>query len=323
MNGLALPEAGTRLLVLAPHPDDETLGCAELMLAVAAAGGCIRIVLLTDGEMNSWPQRWTERRWRLDTVARRRWGQLRLAEMRAAMAKLGLADVVIQRLAWPDLGVTAQALDPQGRGWRRLATEIQAFKPTLVLCPDLSDRHPDHGSCHVLARLAMAAVPAAPARVLGYRLHGGPTGKGWRIPPEASRAVLKQAAVECYVSQLRLSGGRFRAWARQPETYLDPPRARLGPAGVVRLPWRPGWLARWADPVLSLVDCHGAQSWRWSQAPLARCADGYYHLQRPDRPWMEGPCYVRLAARHPGPWIFDHWGWVPADAHDMDVDTSI
>ena len=46
---LDVPEA-TRLLVVAPHPDDEVLGAGGLMQRVKATGGAVRVVYLTDGD---------------------------------------------------------------------------------------------------------------------------------------------------------------------------------------------------------------------------------------------------------------------------------
>ncbi|WP_341953556.1 bifunctional PIG-L family deacetylase/class I SAM-dependent methyltransferase [Salinibacterium sp. TMP30] len=49
------PSTIHRLIVVAAHPDDETLGAAGLMQRVARAGGDVRVVLATDGE-GSHPQ---------------------------------------------------------------------------------------------------------------------------------------------------------------------------------------------------------------------------------------------------------------------------
>ena len=38
----------------------------------------------------------------------------------------------------------------------RLVAELVEFRPNVVALPALSDRHPDHGSAHVLMRLALA-----------------------------------------------------------------------------------------------------------------------------------------------------------------------
>src|SRR5262245_29481661 len=43
-------ESGERLLVIAPHPDDETIGAGGLIQRVVAKGGSVRVVLLTAGD---------------------------------------------------------------------------------------------------------------------------------------------------------------------------------------------------------------------------------------------------------------------------------
>ena len=315
------PDADTRLLVVAPHPDDETLGCAELMQAVRDAGGEVAIVLLTDGEANPWPQRWIERRWRLDAADRRRWGALRQGEMRSALQCMGLDGIRLIRFGWPDLGITARLLDPHADAVAALQREIRAFAPSMVLGPDLADRHPDHGSAHVLLRLALHALGASAPCLLGYGLHGGVvTDGGWQLPAvDTDWTLRKRVAMECYASQLRLGGGRFRRLVRRPEIYLSPPQAALRVNGRVRLPWRPGRLARWAGLRLLARDADGLQSWPWDRAPLARRKDGGYDLQRQDRPWSEGPCFLRLESGVGGPWIFDTWGWWCIGPGDVDV----
>jgi hypothetical protein len=49
--------------VLAPHPDDEVLGTGGLLQMLAREQATVRVVLLTCGENNPWPQRLLERRW--------------------------------------------------------------------------------------------------------------------------------------------------------------------------------------------------------------------------------------------------------------------
>src|SRR5262245_17016997 len=43
-------ESGTRLLVIAPHPDDEVIAAGGLIQRVRAIHGAVRVVYLTDGE---------------------------------------------------------------------------------------------------------------------------------------------------------------------------------------------------------------------------------------------------------------------------------
>src|SRR5437763_13071541 len=44
-----LPDA-TRLMLVAPHPDDDMLGAGGLMQRVLETGGTVRVVYLTDGD---------------------------------------------------------------------------------------------------------------------------------------------------------------------------------------------------------------------------------------------------------------------------------
>src|SRR5580700_8463005 len=46
------PDSSTRLMVFAPHCDDETLGCAGLIQQTMAAGGHVETVIITNGDGN-------------------------------------------------------------------------------------------------------------------------------------------------------------------------------------------------------------------------------------------------------------------------------
>src|SRR5690242_17742392 len=97
--------ARTRLLVVAPHPDDETLATGLLIQHVLAAGGTAHVLLLSDGDNNPWPQRWLERRVLIRGADRLRWATRRRDEFRAAMRCLGLADEACTALGWADQGL--------------------------------------------------------------------------------------------------------------------------------------------------------------------------------------------------------------------------
>ena len=80
----------SRLLLFAPHPDDESLACSILLQRALRAGAAVRVVYVTDGDDNPWPQRVLERKWRLNATDRRRWGRLRRTEALAALRVLGV-----------------------------------------------------------------------------------------------------------------------------------------------------------------------------------------------------------------------------------------
>ena len=59
-----------RILILAPHPDDESLGTGGLIQQALAAGAALRVLFITDGDNNPWPQRFIERRWFINAPER-------------------------------------------------------------------------------------------------------------------------------------------------------------------------------------------------------------------------------------------------------------
>lgn len=298
--------ARTRLLVVAPHPDDETIATGLLIQQVRAAGGEVRIVLLTAGDNNPWPQRWLERRLLIRADDRKRWGRRRLAEMLQAMACLDVPLSSLQSLDWPDLGITDRLLESPHRAVAALEAAIGEFAPSLIALPSLEDRHPDHASTHVLIRLALAGHAASPV-LLAYLVHGDTcVGDDIEIVGTASQTANKQAALEKHRSQMALSGRRMRLLANRRECYARE-IAGAASAPVTILPWRPhAWLLPWLR--LSVVGPAGAQSWRWRDAPLLRDAEGRFQLSIPCAA-ADAPRYARLSLDLPSPWIFDHWGW--------------
>ena len=69
-----------RVLVFAPHPDDEALGCGGLIQQAVELGAEVRVIFQTDGDNNPWPQRYVEQRWTIDASCRQRWGARRRLE---------------------------------------------------------------------------------------------------------------------------------------------------------------------------------------------------------------------------------------------------
>src|SRR5437868_4865012 len=69
-----------RVLVLAPHPDDESLAAAGLLEKAVGAHAKIRVVFATNGEANPWAQRFVERRIHIGDPERVRWADRRKHE---------------------------------------------------------------------------------------------------------------------------------------------------------------------------------------------------------------------------------------------------
>lgn len=301
--GLPVFSAQTRLLVVAPHPDDETIATGMLVQQIRAVGGEVRVLLLTAGDNNPWPQRWLERRVWIRAADRQRWGRRRHAEMLQALQYLEVPATALQSLGWPDMGVTDGLLQASETTVAALAAAIRQFRPSLIAMPALGDRHPDHGSAHVLVRLALAEQ-VDPPQQLAYLVHGHAPASGvMEITGSAAQATNKRAALAAHRSQMALSGSRMHRLAARPERYFDVVAPPAGSPSA--LPWQPpAWLWPWLR--LSVVSTAGTQSWRWRDAPLQRDSQGAYRLALPA---VAGPRFARLASNLPSLWIFDHWGW--------------
>ena len=112
----------SRLMLFAPHPDDESLACSILLQQAVHARAAIRVVYVTDGDDNPWPQRVLERRWRLNATDRRRWGRLRRTEALAALRVLGVSGSAVF-LALPDQKLSTILMCDCQSALERLADE--------------------------------------------------------------------------------------------------------------------------------------------------------------------------------------------------------
>lgn len=297
--------AQTRLLVIAPHPDDETIGCGLLIQQVLAAGGVVRLLLLTDGDNNPWPQRFIERRLRIDGAARKRWGVRRRAEVMQAIAQLGVPASALHPLGWSDMGITNRLRDDAFGSIATIRAQLQEFQPSVICCPALDDRHPDHGAAHVLCRLALSEMNPEPM-LLAYPVHGEANRELYPILVEAvaDQQQRKSQAMNEHQTQMVLSSRRMRRLALSPERYMRADTI----AGDLRLPWRPSEaLQRWLR--LMVATPAGVQDWRWIDSPITRDSDGVYRLQWPAGHSLPNPAFAKLHLDWPSPWIFDHWGW--------------
>ncbi len=275
-HGLPMPPAhGDRLLVFAPHPDDETLATGQLIRTGVAAGAAVRVVYATDGDNNPWPQRWIERRLVIGPAARRRWGARRRGEALAALRHLGVAETNVRTLGWHDQELTARLMADDA-AVAVLAAEVREFDPTHVALPSLDDRHPDHSALHILLELALERLHHGCA-CLAYTVHGRRNPHGPRLvldDPVAMR--VKQAALACHETQMRLGGRRFSAVAAEPESFevarCGTDAIEAGGSGAAVLDWPLPRLRRlYADHAILIVAVCDGEFLRF-RLPLARLA---------------------------------------------------
>ncbi|HET6586447.1 MAG TPA: PIG-L family deacetylase [Oleiagrimonas sp.] len=304
--------AGARLLLIAPHPDDESLALGGLIQHAVRQQARITILQVTDGDNNPWPQRWLERRLRIGPTERQRWGRRRADEMLQAMHQLGLGEASRRRLGWPDMELTARLQTCGTETIHALHGIMRELAPDIVVLPALGDCHPDHAACHVMTRLALCHLPQPPT-CLTYHVHGQrlETGRPIPLPLDAALREGKRRAILAHYTQVAMARRRLLARVGETETLHDLPLPAhdideaLLPREVM-LPWRPfrvwhPWLQ------LTLAHADGVQVWPWRDAPLTVNERGI-HLTLPATV-RRAPVFARLEMRCTSPWIFDHWGW--------------
>ena len=102
--GLESFDSNDRILILAPHPDDEAIACAGIIQKALAAGAQVRIVYLTNGDHNEFAFIVYEKRITLRQGEFIHLGKLRQQESVKAMKFLGLPQENLVFLGYPDYG---------------------------------------------------------------------------------------------------------------------------------------------------------------------------------------------------------------------------
>lgn len=221
-----------RLLIVAPHPDDEAIAAAGLIQRSVAGGGTVLTLCLTDGENNPWPQRAILRRWRITDDDRREWGATRRRETVDGLAHLGGGNASARFFAFPDgsLGDLARAGDAALDA--HLHAAIDEFRPTLVVSPSSYDVHPDHcAAAWFVHRAVNWRVPIAT-----YAVHSAaPAARVLVVLSlDETERRRKREAIASHHSQVFLSRKRFLRYASATETYYVPEY------DVVRVPSKAG-----------------------------------------------------------------------------------
>lgn len=199
-------DARTSLLVVSPHPDDETLCCAGVIERVVEAGGHASIVWITSGDASRLDMLLLEKRLFAPPPELRALALRRMQEARAASALLGVPASGQLFLGYPDRGLlelltahrrlpytstyTASAAVPYagalspGQPYTGESLELafeavlERTRPTLVLAPSPRDEHPDHRAAALLAQRVLQRRGEL-TLLRCWIVHGG---EGWPSP---------------------------------------------------------------------------------------------------------------------------------------------
>jgi LmbE family N-acetylglucosaminyl deacetylase len=212
------------LLVVAPHPDDETLCCAGAIQRARAAGARVAIVWITSGDAFELDAHIVEHRLFIGTQGLLELARIRMQEASRAAQLLAVAPAERFFLGYPDGAVadllgahhdlpyrsphTGAAAVPYAQAYlpgaaytgtnleRDLRAVIERVQPTWVLAPTPLDAHEDHRATGDLVIRTMESLGRAD-RVRYWIVHGG-IGWPWPrgllpedalVPPRRARAL--------------------------------------------------------------------------------------------------------------------------------------
>ncbi|HEX3148118.1 MAG TPA: PIG-L family deacetylase [Gemmataceae bacterium] len=170
----------TRVLVLAPHPDDEAIGCGGTLRKHSAHGDEVRVVFLTSGEGGGHGRPPAET------------ASLREAEAAAAAEILGLGGIEFWR-------ERDGAIRPTPELVCRLAATLDAFRPDILYLPHDRESHADHRASTDLVRASLVGRADRPD-VLMFEVWT-PLELFDHVEDITAEIAIKAAAIRAHASQ--------------------------------------------------------------------------------------------------------------------------
>lgn len=169
-----------RVLVISPHPDDESIGCGGTLWQHRRNGDRVEVVFLTSGEKGGHGRSVSE------TI------RIREAEAHRASKILKLNRVELWRLPDGELKATAGAV-------ARLSKKLASLKPTVVYLPHDGEMHPDHRAAVRMLKLALKRSKQKPD-VLMFEVWT-PLGRMDHIVDISKEIETKMRAIRAYKCQ--------------------------------------------------------------------------------------------------------------------------
>jgi LmbE family N-acetylglucosaminyl deacetylase len=188
------------VLIVAPHPDDETLGCGGAIALLCAHHYPVWVLVITDGTQSHPRSR------KYPALALQ---QLREQETRTAISKLGVISDAVTFLLLPDGELTTAIGLPANQTLCR--EYLNKIAPKTIFLPWRYDPHPDHRATWELVTSAIADCGIT-AKLIEYpiwdwdiqqskQLPNANQISSWRLDIQPV-LDLKQQAIVAYASQI-------------------------------------------------------------------------------------------------------------------------
>lgn len=222
-----------RILILAPHPDDESIAAGGVIQKAVKAGARVKVVLLTNGENNELSFLVYKKRPVLTRRGLIAMGQVRRGESIAAVSTFGLNENDVVSLGYPDFGM----MDVMSRFWgnmkpfrsmlsrvrkvpyenaispgapylgesvlRDLKAAIFSFKPTKIFVSSPADVNRDHRALYLFMKVALWDIDGriSQPEIFPYLVHIS----GWPQPRGFHPELVLNAPKELEQSMIRWS----------------------------------------------------------------------------------------------------------------------
>ncbi|WP_406857327.1 PIG-L deacetylase family protein [Alsobacter sp. KACC 23698] len=186
-------------LVIAPHPDDETLGCGGVIALLRSVGHDVHVLFVTDGSA-SHPT---------DAQARARLVAARRREALGALGVLGVPPEAAHFAMLPDGALPTEAEEGFDEAVRVVGRELEPLAFQTVLLPWRRDSSPDHRAAWDIVTASLRQLRRKP-RILEFpvwawlRDEDAPAEGEMRFlrAPIAGVQRVKRRAIACYATQL-------------------------------------------------------------------------------------------------------------------------
>ena len=139
-------------LVIAPHPDDESIGCGGTLAKHVALGSRVVVAYLTSGELG------------LKHLPREQAWDIREKEARKAAKILGLKATYFLR--GPDWMIGDHVVDTAAE----LRSIVEKESPELIYLPHMQEWHPDHKAALPILQEALRNAKAPPPALRAYEV---------------------------------------------------------------------------------------------------------------------------------------------------------
>jgi LmbE family N-acetylglucosaminyl deacetylase len=232
------------ILIVAPHPDDETLGCGGAIALLCQLNIAVKVLVVSDGTKShpnslAYPPPALKK--------------LREQESLAALAILGVAPEAVTFLGMPDGGVLAggageisnkikeyqNAMSEPSYAIASISQYLNELAPSIIFLPWRKDPHPDHRASWQLFTVATKNL-TNPPRIVEYPIWDWDTEQrgnfadsinAWRLDI-TNVLELKQQAIAKYRSQIsdliyddpqgfRLTSEMLQNFTQPWEIYLE------------------------------------------------------------------------------------------------------